>query len=278
MHATTLPFLEQRILHLAEIEEEEEENEAEEEDRNDDRQPAPAPTPIVPAQEIPVQTETPAAIEPAPQETPAPVIIDTPAAPATAITAPIKEEIEVPVISASFPWPWIITRATGISSFILLALMTVIGASITTGLLFRFMSPATAWSLHRAIGSTLLISVLIHVISLLFDHFINLHLVDVFVPFASSYQPLYVALGTIGFYLLLLILITSLYTMSKYARFWRIVHYLGFVMFASIFLHGVLVGTDTHQWWMQVIYWGAGIAVGAISIYRVVWKIKTPAK
>ncbi len=143
---------------------------------------------------------------------------------------------------------------------------------LTTGTFFRAVSPATAWSIHRAIASTLLISVATHIGALLFDTFINLRIVDVLVPFVSPYRPLLIALGITGFYLLLLVLATSLYTMNRFPRFWRIVHYFSFVMFLSIFFHGLLIGTDAKVWWVRLVYWATAVLVVGLGVYRLWWK------
>ncbi|MFA6099095.1 MAG: hypothetical protein WCV50_06195 [Patescibacteria group bacterium] len=176
-----------------------------------------------------------------------------------------------------FPWAWVTTRAAATVSFIMLALLTMTGISLSTGLLYRIFSPATGWSVHRAIGSILLISVLVHIFSLLFDQFIGMNLLDILVPFASSYQPLLVSLGIVGFYLLALILGTSFYKMATKAKFWRRIHYLSFPMFALIFIHSILLGTDSHQPLMQALYWGSAVLVMGFVIYRIAWKFYRPA-
>ncbi|MFA6098082.1 MAG: hypothetical protein WCV50_04760 [Patescibacteria group bacterium] len=181
-----------------------------------------------------------------------------------------------PAISSSFPWAWTVTRSAGIASYLLLGILTISGILLSTGLFFRIFDPATAWSIHRAIASVLLVSVLLHVGALLFDHFIGLHILDVLVPFVSSYRPALVALGIAGFYLLLLLLITSLYTMTKHPRFWRIVHYSGFIMFSAIFVHGLLIGTDMKLAWIKAIYWIMAVLVLAAVIYRLWWRHRGP--
>lgn len=185
-----------------------------------------------------------------------------------------EQQTTTPVISKAFPWAWIITRASGIASYILLTVMSLLGMSLTTGLVYRLMSPAAAWSLHRATASVLLLSVAAHIVSLLFDAFMNLRIIDVLIPFISPYQPILISLGILGFYLLLLILGTSLYTMTSHARFWRTVHAFGFVMFMLIFLHGILIGTDAEQTWMQTIYWITGALVLSAGIYRLIWRYR----
>lgn len=228
-----------------------------------------------------------------PTVTTAPAVTTTPSVPttntATAPTTSVPEQATTPVaatdtllppiqnISTAFPWAWVTSRASGIASFLLLGLLTVTGMLLTSGALYRIFTPATAWSVHRAIASVLLVSMLTHVGSLLFDSFINLKLTDVLIPFLSPYRPLLVALGIGGFYLLLLILATSLYTMNSHPKFWRSTHFFAFPMFILIFLHGVLIGTDTREWWMMTIYWAVGSAVGAVVLYRLAWKYFSPS-
>lgn len=188
--------------------------------------------------------------------------------------APIQEVAPAPVKSKAFPWAWILTRASGIASYVLLTILSLLGMLLTTGLIYRVLTPASAWSLHRAVASVLLLSVVTHIVGLLLDAFIKLRIVDVLIPFVSPYQPLLVSLGIMGFYLLLLILITSLYTMTSHARFWRTVHALGLVMFALIFFHGILIGTDAKQVWMQAIYWITGTLVLSAGTYRMIWRYR----
>jgi predicted ferric reductase len=145
---------------------------------------------------------------------------------------------------------------------------------LTMGALYRIMSPAAAWSMHRAIGSVLLFSVLGHIGALLLDHFINLRPVDVLVPFVSPYQPTPMALGIFGFYTMLLVLATTLYTMTSHAKFWRTVHFFAFPMFILIFIHSLLIGTDAHTWWMRIISWG-GLGLILLTLgFRLVWKYR----
>ncbi len=218
-------------------------------------------------------TTTTAPAAPAPNPTPStePTPAITSADAADEAGASTDAEL-TPVISTEFPWAWIITRAAGITSYVLLGVLSLTGMLLSTGTFFRAFEPATAWSIHRAIASVLLFSVLTHVGSLLFDKFIGLRLLDVLVPFVSPYRPLLVALGILGFYLLLLVLATSLYTMNRYPRFWRIVHYFSFVMFVSIFFHGILIGTDAKVLWVRLIYWCTAALVVGLGTYRLWWK------
>lgn len=178
----------------------------------------------------------------------------------------------------SIPYVWIIIRATGIISYILLTLLAGSGMLLTTGVLFRIISPATAWSVHRAMASTMTVSIILHVGMLLFDQYIGMNIIHLLVPFVSPYQTVLVALGIIGMYLLVLLLATSLYTFVSHPRFWRAVHYLAFPAFVLLFIHGMLIGTDSQQPWMTVIYWDSILFISLCLVYRITWKFTNPNK
>lgn len=194
--------------------------------------------------------------------------------PALQSSTPTAPSVVATKSSVAFPWAWAVTRAAGLASYVLLVFLSVTGILLTTGALFRVFSPATAWSLHRAIGTVLLVSVITHIAAILFDTFIGLRVIDVFIPFVSPFRSVLVALGIIGFYLLILVLITSLYTLTSHPRFWRTVHALAFPMFLTLFLHGILIGTDVKQAWVKVLYWAGAVVVGLALVYRLVWKYR----
>lgn len=175
---------------------------------------------------------------------------------------------------APVPWPWYINRATGIASYLLLFLMIAIGITITTGVLFKVLQPTTAWELHRAIGLSLLVSVVVHVGSLLFDQFMKLGFLDVLVPFATHYRPVLVGLGILGFYLLLLILWTSIFSIVRHPVFWRTIHPVSFIMFTLIFLHALLLGTDAKRPWVVSMYWATAAMVVLLVAYRLILKFR----
>ena len=63
--------------------------------------------------------------------------------------------------------------------------------------------------MHKFLGVLTLVFVGVHVGAILLDDFVHFSVVDVLVPFASSWHPVAVACGVVGMYLLLAIQITS---------------------------------------------------------------------
>ena len=170
--------------------------------------------------------------------------------------------------SASSIWPWYISRASGLVAYFLLFLLLVSGFGIKTSWSFKFISPTFAWLNHRYIGLALSFSVLVHLISLLMDTFVKLSLVDILVPFASSYKPLFLSLGIIGFYLFLAVIISSIFTINKFPRAWRLLHYLPYPLFIVLFIHGYFIGTDSSVAAIHWMYLITGLIVGLLSAYR----------
>ena len=164
--------------------------------------------------------------------------------------------------------PWYITRASAVAAYILMFLIIVWGAGMTTTWLYRFVDPTTAWGIHKFFSIAMTILVVIHITALLFDEFIKFGLLDVLVPFAAHFKPLYVGLGIIGFYLIIAVMISSMFFRSKSERVWHFIHYSVYPLFIMILIHGIFTGSDTNTSFMKTIYWFTGIVFAATLIYR----------
>lgn len=176
--------------------------------------------------------------------------------------------------SAGTLWPWYVSRASGIVSYIILFLLLVSGMGIKTSLSFKFLSPTFAWLNHRYLGIALTVSIATHVVSLLLDKFMNFSFLDVFIPFYSSFKPIFLSLGIAGLYLLLVVITTSLYYINKYHKSWRLLHYLTFPLFVILFIHGYFIGTDSSTILMHSAYLLTGTIVGVLVLYRLYFYYK----
>ena len=79
-------------------------------------------------------------------------------------------------------WPWYIARGSGMVAAITLVILLLSGIGLVTGYTFRFWEPLTAWASHRALGIIFSVSVVVHMLSLLFDHFVHFSILTLFVP------------------------------------------------------------------------------------------------
>ena len=187
-------------------------------------------------------------------------------------TNPLVAEVTSTTATSAQPatnlWPWYFTRASGLVAYFLLFLLLVSGIGIKTSWTFKILSPTFAWLNHRYIGIALTFSVIVHLLSLLVDSFLKFTILDVLVPFMSSFKPLYLSLGIIGFYLLVAVIISSIFTIARFPKAWRLLHYLPYPLFIVLFVHGYFIGTDTKVLAIKMMYLFTGIIITWLSLYR----------
>ncbi|MHB8507549.1 MAG: ferric reductase-like transmembrane domain-containing protein [Candidatus Dormibacteria bacterium] len=173
---------------------------------------------------------------------------------------------------------WYFARSAGFVSLVLLATTVALGLVLST----RMRSPRwprfVTEGLHRYLGTVLYSFISIHVVTLLLDPFIKFSLVDVVVPFATSYRTFWTGLGiSVAELTLALGLSIHLRTWMGY-RAWRIMHYGTYVIFPAAWLHGIFTGTDSRTWWGLTIYAATGSLVGAMALLRASGPVADPAR
>jgi sulfoxide reductase heme-binding subunit YedZ len=108
----------------------------------------------------------------------------------------------------------------------------------------------------------------IHVASLLFDHTARIGLLDVLVPFHSSYGTLAIGLGSLSLDLLLLVSVTAYLKRRMRKDVWLWVHRLSYGAFALAFVHAILSGTDFSDPAVSAITWGAAATLVTLTVAR----------
>ena len=181
-------------------------------------------------------------------------------------------------------WPWYVVRGSGLIAAVCLVFLILSGIGFITGHTFKFLEPITAWASHKALGIVLAISVALHIIGLLFDHFVPFNLINVLVPWSSNYKPvsifgmnmgsLYVSLGVLAFYMIALITIYSLLWIDKKPYSWKLTHLLSYLVFLFVFVHALYLGTDLAGGILRLIWIAIGIGVSIAIIIRL-WRAKT---
>jgi DMSO/TMAO reductase YedYZ heme-binding membrane subunit len=182
-------------------------------------------------------------------------------------------------------WPWYVIRASGFIAAFLLILLMLSGIGQVTGLFYRWAQPVTAWAIHKALAYALAVSIAIHAGMLLIDHFMPFSLVQVLIPFASTYSnnvPLFglalgflgVACGIVAMYGVAIIIVTSLVWMERKKRAWKLLHYLSYAVIVLVFAHGLLVGTDLKTGLLRLAWLLCGLLLVAAILTRL-WRAGT---
>src|SRR6476620_899457 len=93
---------------------------------------------------------------------------------------------------------WYLGRGTGVSALVLFSLVMVLGTIVRSGRPLPGLPRYAVSAVHRTTSLTALGLLAIHILTLLFDPFAGLRLVNLVVPFTASYRPMWLGFGTLG--------------------------------------------------------------------------------
>ena len=173
------------------------------------------------------------------------------------------------------PLLWYLNRGTGV------VLLIVFTATVVLGVLATGRSTTPLWprfvtqGLHRALAASTVLMLVAHVVSAVVDEYVDIRWWQAFVPFGSSYEPLWMALGAISLDLLALVIATSLARARIPHRVWFLVHLTTYVAWASALVHGLFIGTDSSVGWMVAIYVGCAATVALAVLARIIAVLNT---
>ncbi|MFA5871511.1 MAG: ferric reductase-like transmembrane domain-containing protein [Parcubacteria group bacterium] len=171
-------------------------------------------------------------------------------------------------------WAWYITRASALVGFFLLYISILFGSIGRIPIFRRFSAKICALNIHCWLSVQALIFALIHGVALIFDNLLTFSWLDVFVPFHSSYETTLVALGTISFYLILILVLTSYARKYISRKSWRIAHTLNLVLYGFSIVHALSLGTDMKNDLVRNIFIYFNVLLILILALNVYFRIK----
>jgi sulfoxide reductase heme-binding subunit YedZ len=140
-----------------------------------------------------------------------------------------------------------------LSTYIGLAAVGFATVNVCIGLLIwgRY-SPWREWPhrrfdifrIHRWSGYLTLTTSLLHPIPLLFSQAPPFRIVDILLPLWSPKQPIENTIGAAALYLLVLIVVTSIYRVALGRPLWKKFHYLTYAAAAGLLIHALLTDPD----------------------------------
>jgi sulfoxide reductase heme-binding subunit YedZ len=145
---------------------------------------------------------------------------------------------------------WYANRATGAVCLVLFTLVVLLGIAVRLRARLPGLPRFGTVSLHRTLSLSAVAFLALHITAAVVDSYVNITLLDVLVPFASAYQPLWLGLGTVALDLMLAVLVTSLLRARIGHRTWRAVHWLAYASWPIALVHGIGIGTDAGTDWM----------------------------
>lgn len=164
---------------------------------------------------------------------------------------------------------WFIARSAGLVAYLLFWLSTVWGLAVSSKIFDRLLNRPFTFDTHGYLSLLALGFIFIHVVVLLWDSYAPFSIVQLLVPFTSTYRPLAVGLGIISLYLTILVTV-SFYLRKRIGyKTSRMLHYLSFIAYIGATVHGILAGADTPLFATQMIYEETAFVVLLLTGYWV---------
>lgn len=168
--------------------------------------------------------------------------------------------------------PWYLSRATGTVAYLLLFMATAWGLLVTTKMVKTAVPAPLTLTMHNSLSWLAVGLTFVHIGSLLFDHYYLYTLADIFVPFIGPYRPGWVALGVVGFYLIIMASVTFYLRPWIGYRWFRKLHYSTYLAYLLVTVHGLMAGTDSSGMGMRLMFGGSAVVILLLTIYRVMNK------
>jgi sulfoxide reductase heme-binding subunit YedZ len=149
---------------------------------------------------------------------------------------------------------WYITRAAGITSYILLWFSSAWGLAVASKITDVFLHRSFTYDFHQFISLLAVGFIFLHILVLLFDRYLPYTLAQILIPFVSPYRPLWVGIGVLGFYLTLLVTITFYMRSRIGMKAFRAIHVSSLAAYLGGTIHGFFSGTDSSLWTVQLMY------------------------
>lgn len=179
------------------------------------------------------------------------------------------------VLAGTSKVPWVLARASGLTSYVLLVALVTMGLVLAHPWARRLRRPtaATRLRLHVALATFTLAFTAAHVVVLATDPWAQVGWRGALLPMASEYRPVPVALGVLAAWAGLIVGVTARLAGSLAARLWWPVHKVASGVLVLVWAHSVLAGSDTRV--LRWFYVATGVAVLAVAVTR--YSARAPA-
>jgi hypothetical protein len=167
------------------------------------------------------------------------------------------------------PLTWYLTRAAGVTLYLLLWAATVLGLGLTTTLFDRVGGRALIYSLHAYATQLAYGFLALHLITLAADPTVHFGPRELFVPFAAAWREPWTGFGVLAAELTVLIGVSFGLRRLTGFRAWRLLHWLTIPLYAMALMHAAGSGTDAGQSWAKLLYIATGAAAALLLLTRI---------
>jgi methionine sulfoxide reductase heme-binding subunit len=162
---------------------------------------------------------------------------------------------------------WYMTRAAGLTAYILLWFSVAWGLAVPSKILDNLLHRSFTYDFHQFISLLALGFMLLHIGVLLLDTYLPFSVLQILVPFTSTYRPLWTGIGILGFYLALLVTVTYYIRGRIGMKAFRAIHTLSLLSYLGVTLHGLMSGTDSSLPSVIFLYAGTFLITVFLTAY-----------
>lgn len=149
---------------------------------------------------------------------------------------------------------WYITRSAGLAAYILLWLSTAWGLAVSSKILDNLLHRSFTYDFHQFLSLLALGFTALHVIVLMFDQYLPYSVAQILVPFISPYRPVWVGIGVIGMYIMVLVTVTFYLRGKIGMKAFRYIHMASLLGYLGVLVHSVVSGTDSSLTSVLLLY------------------------
>ena len=162
---------------------------------------------------------------------------------------------------------WFITRSAGIIAYLLLWLSMVWGLAIPSKIIGRHLNGDFTFDFHQFISLLSLGFLGLHIFILTADRYLPFTIAQILVPFIAPYRPVWIGLGTLALYLLLLVTVTFYFRQKIGMKAFRYIHFTSLVAYLGSVAHAFMAGTDSSLLVIQLMYATTFLVVVFLTVY-----------
>lgn len=172
------------------------------------------------------------------------------------------------MIAVNSPYLWYATRATGVVALLLFTAVVALGTLVANRVGGTFIGRFEINEVHRSLSMVAVAFLVIHIVTTILDSFVSTGLFSAIIPMTSHYKRIPVALGTVGFDLILAVWISSLLKLRMKNQSWRFIHWFSWLAYATSLVHAYLAGTDAHNGIGLLLIAGCAGFVALAGVWR----------
>jgi sulfoxide reductase heme-binding subunit YedZ len=160
---------------------------------------------------------------------------------------------------------WITSRAAGVTALLASSLAVSLGLMMSTKLRTR-LGDMRVW--HESLSLATMVALAVHAFSLLGDAYLKPSLADVTIPFASSYERLWMSAGIVAGWAFVILGVSYYWRGRIGPQRWRKLHRFTALAWVLGIGHALMMGTDAGAAWFLLSAALVVLPAGALLVRR----------